>query len=242
MKTTLPTLDLRSYQRQIQNHHHDYHQLVLPVEGSLSMSVGNKRGQVDSRQAAFIAAGEDHSFAAPDLNRFVVADIPVAMALAMHRLPAFIQLDQTLSQYTAFLHLHMKSADTATKSPASQTTMLMLLVQLLGERFGAKVAPDKRVTAARHWLDQHYQSPVSLSEVAAVACLSERQLNHLFKQCYDKTPLQYLTEKRMQQARDLLVSTHLSVQQIAEQVGYTSLAAFSDRFRQYFGRSPRHYR
>ena len=256
MKTSQPTLDLRSYQREVQRHHHDYHQLVLPVEGCLAMSVGNRQGQVTSHQAAFIAAGEEHSFAAPELNRFVVADIPVAMALSMQRLPAFIQLDLTLSHYAAFLYQHLqletlKQQNTADLSLAagqsvaktsSQTTMLMLLVQLLSERFGGQVQVDKRVAAAKQWMDEHYRQSVSLSEVAGVAHLSERQLNHLFKQYYAQTPHQYLTSLRMQQARYLLESTPLSVQQIAEQVGYTSLAAFSDRYRHFYGRSPRHYR
>ena len=56
------------------------------------------------------------------------------------------------------------------------------------------------------------------------------------------TTTQYLIEKRMQRAWQLLSDGALQVQQVAEQVGYTSLAAFSDRFRRHFGHSPRHFR
>jgi len=40
----------------------------------------------------------------------------------------------------------------------------------------------------------------------------------------------------------LLEAGHLKVQMVADRVGYSSQAAFSDRFRQYFGYSPRNYR
>lgn len=56
------------------------------------------------------------------------------------------------------------------------------------------------------------------------------------------TPQQYLIERRMQRAWQLLSETDLQVQQVAERVGYSNLAAFSDRFRRHFGRSPRQFR
>ena len=94
----------------------------------------------------------------------------------------------------------------------------------------------------RNYLDQNYQRQISQSQLAAIASLSVRQLNEIFRRDLGMTPQQYLVEKRMQQAWQLLTQGNLQVQQIAEQVGYASLAAFSDRFRRHFGHSPRHFR
>ncbi len=75
-----------------------------------------------------------------------------------------------------------------------------------------------------------------------MAHLSTRQLTALFRESLAMTPQQYLLERRMQQAWALLESGELSIQRIAERVGYTNLAAFSDRFRRHFGKSPHYFR
>ncbi|OZG73314.1 AraC family transcriptional regulator [Hahella sp. CCB-MM4] len=243
MNNLTPNLDLRSYHCEMQNHQHDYHQLVLPVQGQLQMTVGHSGGQVYTQQAAFIAAGENHSFAADDNNRFVVADIPHSLAPTLERLPAFLPMDPALVRYVEFMHQQILECQTVVGNEGqSKTTMLLLLTQLLMERHGGTVCIDRRVAAAKTWLDQHYQQPVSLYQLAEVAHLSQRQLVDLFKQSYRQTPHQYLTSLRMQHARQLLEQTDLSVQRIADEVGYSNLSAFSDRFRQHFGKSPRYFR
>ncbi|WP_260294733.1 AraC family transcriptional regulator [Sedimenticola hydrogenitrophicus] len=233
------TLDLRSYSSETHAHQHDYHQLVLPVTGRLSMRVGGQEGAVSAQRIAVIAAGREHGFAATDLNCFVVADVPEALAPELARLPAFIPLDKTLSQYVAFLHLKLQQGP---GNRTSERQMLLLLIQLLQERYGDALRLDRRIEAARAYLDQYSDRPTSLTRLAAVANLSTRQLSELFRRQLGMTPQQYLLEKRMQRAWQLLEADELDIQQIAERVGYGSLSAFSDRFRKHFGHSPRYFR
>jgi AraC-like DNA-binding protein len=233
------TLDLRSYSRELQAHRHDYHQLVLPVGGSLAMNIGELEGEVTAQQIAVIKAGQDHRFAAQDANCFVVADVPADLAPELQRLPTFIPLDSALMHYVTFLHQQMSRGQ---GSRSSERQMLLLLIQLLQERFGDSLRLDRRVEVARAYLDRYFRHKISLAQLASIASLSPRQLGELFRGQLGMTPQQYLTEKRMQQAWQLLEAGHLSVQRVAERVGYTSLAAFSDRFRKHFGYSPRHYR
>ncbi|GGO85497.1 AraC family transcriptional regulator [Marinobacterium nitratireducens] len=233
------TLDLRSYDRETRRHHHDYHQLVLPVAGELEMSIAGREGQVASTRAAIVAAGEDHAFASSSDNRFIVADIPQALAPELERLPAFIPLDAALSQYVAFLQTELERAPAASHG---RRQMLLLLIQLLTERYGADLRIDRRVQAARAWIDGHLDVSLTLEQLAGIAHLSARRLSALFKDCFGMTPQQYQLERRMQEAWALLETSDLSVQRIAERVGYGNLAAFSDRFRRHFGKSPRQVR
>ena len=229
------TLDLRSYSPELKQHRHDYHQLVLPVDGTLSMTIDGEPGEVSSEQLAVIAAGREHGFAASDRNRFVVVDVPAELAPELARLPTFIPLDSALMDYVSFLHREKQKGE---GRASSERQMLLLLIQLLQERSGDRLRLDRRVEAARSHLDQHFHENVSLQKLGAVASLSPRQLTQLFRSQLGMTPRQYLTEKRMQTAWQLLESGQLGVQQIADRVGYASLAAFSDRFRQHFGYSP----
>ncbi|WP_432471652.1 helix-turn-helix domain-containing protein [Amphritea sp. HPY] len=233
------TLDLRSYSAETSSHQHDYHQLVLPVSGQLDMTVGHRSGLVSSQQAAVVVAGEDHGFSGSPDNCFLVADIPDLLAPELERLPAFITLNPALNQYVCFLFQQMQQQHTTI---SSQRQMLLLLIQLLHEQYGEKTSIDRRIATARDYLDNNFSQAISIAQLATVASISPRQLSELFRRQLGMTPQQYLIEKRMQQAWQLLETDSLSVQQVAERVGYSSLAAFSDRFRKHFDIAPSHFR
>lgn len=178
MSDVSTNLQLKSYGDQGQKHAHDHHQMVLPLVGTLSLSVDAKAGEVSSGKAAIIAAGHDHDFAATDANRFVVADIPAALAPMLDKLPCFVQLDAGLEQYVQFLHSQLKQGN---ESSQTQHQMLLLLIQLLQERFGDKLRLDRRVATAKRFIDDNYHQKITVSQLAAIAHLSQRQLNQLFR-------------------------------------------------------------
>jgi AraC-like DNA-binding protein len=232
-------LDLRSYSGETRGHHHDFHQLVLPVEGRLSMDIAGSEGDVSESDIALIAAGKNHQFSGSEHNCFIVADVPAALAPELEKLPPFIALDAALAQYVRFLHQQLAQPGS---SGSSERQMLLLLVELLKERYGQNLRLDKRIETLRDYLDANFRQPLSQARLAAVASLSSRQMNEVFRRELGMTPQQYLLEKRMQHAWQLLSNGNLQVQQVAEQSGYASLAGFSDRFRRHFGVSPRHFR
>ena len=232
-------IDLRCYDEHQDSHSHDYHQLVLPLEGKLNLQIDGREGVVDAQQAAIICAGDSHAFAAFEANRFVVADVPVAWANILDTLPPFLPLTPSLSCYIQFIATRLQEGEL---SEHGQRQILLLLLELMAEPLSRDLSIDKRVNAARAFLDGRLASAVSLEEVAAVAHLSVRQLSELFKQQLGISPHQYLVNKRMQTAAGLLSNSLLSVQQIAEQVGYQSAASFSSRFASHFGHSPSQFR
>ena len=232
-------LSLRSYTNEADTHHHSFHQLVLPLSGELDMRVGKHRGGVSQQQGAIIAAGEEHWFAAKNSNNFLVADIPVSLAPMLNSIPAFVTMNDALKQYIHFLQLQLRSSSLVFNT---EQQMTLLLVQLLHEHYGARKRIDQRLLAAQCYLEEHFARIITLKELASVANLSPRQLTNLYKDVFGTTPQQYLINLRMTKAKQLLTESHLSVQQIAEEIGYSHVASFSDRFYKHFGHSPLHYR
>ncbi|BBF87482.1 transcriptional regulator, AraC family [Aquitalea magnusonii] len=232
-------LELRSYQQESHQHQHDYHQLVLPAHGCLELDVEGRGGLVQAGQLAVIAAGNSHGFAAPGDNAFVVANVPASLAPQLASLPAFLPLDASLLAYVEFLRAELSRPAAAEHS---RRQMLLLLTQLLAERAGADNKLDRRVAAARAVLDVRFAEDISLAQLAAAAHLSVRQLSELFRRQLGMSPGQYQLEQRMQHGWLLLEQGGLPVQQVAEQCGYASLSAFSDRFRRHFGIAPSHFR
>jgi len=230
-------LCLKSYQPHADSHAHNFHQLVLPVRGSLEIEIGQSSGEVHSQQAAVICASEKHAFEGVGDNQFIVADIPLALAPAFAELPVFLTLADNINRYIHFLQGQLQSTQSA-GSPLVQRQMLLLLVQLLDETHAKQPLIDRRIEVARTYLERHFANRQVLAECATHSGLSPRHLRALFAQYYALSPSQYLLELRMQAAWQLLNNSQLSVQLIAERCGYTSISAFSDRFHKHFSQSP----
>ena len=94
---------------------------------------------------------------------------------------------------------------------------------------------------ARDLADRHYADRLDLDALAAAAGVSKFHFLRCFSVTYGKTPAQYLTERRIERAQDLLRSTNLTVTEVCGLVGYSSLGSFSSRFTQLVGVSPSAY-
>ncbi len=95
----------------------------------------------------------------------------------------------------------------------------------------------RRLCRGRDLLASQYQSSVRLQQAAREACLSEFHFHRLFRAAFRQTPHDFLTQLRLDRARQLLASER-TVTEVCFEVGYRSLGSFSSKFRAHFGRSP----
>jgi transcriptional regulator GlxA family with amidase domain len=93
-----------------------------------------------------------------------------------------------------------------------------------------------------HWLEKHLAEPVTVSDMARQAALSERTLGRRFREQTGTTPTQWLLRARVIRAQDLLEATDHPIERIAADVGFGSAITFRTRFREQVGVSPLHYR
>jgi AraC-like DNA-binding protein len=91
---------------------------------------------------------------------------------------------------------------------------------------------------ARDHADRNYSRPLTLDDLAAVASLSKYHFIRLFKAAYGLTPMEYVSQRRIERAQDLLRATNLTVTEVCFAVGFSSLGSFSSRFRALVGESP----
>jgi len=94
---------------------------------------------------------------------------------------------------------------------------------------------------AKEVLLKHMDQPPSLLELARQLGINDRKLKEGFREVFGTTVFGYLQDHRLEQACLLLQQTEMSVTQIARQVGYTTLSAFSTAFRKKYGINPRAY-
>jgi two-component system response regulator YesN len=93
------------------------------------------------------------------------------------------------------------------------------------------------------YINQHHMDPsLSLNEVAGHVNLSPSHFSTVFSQETGQTFKEYLTEVRIQRAKELLRSTTLRSSEISYQIGYSDPHYFSYVFRKRTGLSPKEYR
>jgi len=100
----------------------------------------------------------------------------------------------------------------------------------------------ERLSRARKFIDESYQLPLDLSEISKQACFSRYHFLRLFRDVYETTPHQYLIQKRIEKAKELLRRRSLSVTDVCFEVGFESLGSFSSLFRKCVGDAPTNYR
>jgi transcriptional regulator GlxA family with amidase domain len=72
---------------------------------------------------------------------------------------------------------------------------------------------------AQHWLQTHAADPVDFGNLAQQFSMSQRTLNRRFKLATGMSPGRYVQHLRMEQARDLLRDSNLSITEIATVIG-----------------------
>jgi AraC family transcriptional regulator of arabinose operon len=103
-------------------------------------------------------------------------------------------------------------------------------------------AADQTIAKAEDFISREFARPLQLGDVARAAGVSRQHLLKLFRQAQKPTPTALLYERRLDQAKDLLTFTGLSIGEIADRCGFPNAFHFSRRFRQHFGGSPRRMR
>lgn len=104
---------------------------------------------------------------------------------------------------------------------------------------------DSSYTLGQHikaYLDSHYLEELSLPQIAAGLRISPYYMSHIFKECTGCSPMQYITQLRIAEAQNLLLSTQMSVTDIAMQCGYNNSNYFQSVFSKLVGMPPGKYR
>jgi transcriptional regulator GlxA family with amidase domain len=102
--------------------------------------------------------------------------------------------------------------------------------------------PDATFGPLLVWLEENLSKDLSLPLVARRAAMSSRTLSRRFRERVGTTPAAWIARARIRQAQRLLETTTLSVEAIAEAVGFGSATVLRERFRATVGASPLTYR
>ena len=121
-----------------------------------------------------------------------------------------------------------------------------LKISLFERRVSSAAEPEKQeervITGITRYLQEHLAEEISLSVLAEQFHLNPQYISQLFKSEIGVNFLVYLTNIRMEKAKKLLLSTALSIAEVAEQSGYGDYRVFTKVFKKSEGITPSQYR
>ncbi|MCE0495688.1 AraC family transcriptional regulator [Vibrio salinus] len=231
------SLSVRSYSKQKRGHKHDFHQLVLPVRGTIAIEVSHFKGKVIPGECVIVKAGEIHHFSAEAEARFVVADLENLPDHFLISNTVVFSVTPPLAYFLNFIEEQLKYQINRTiQNLMNDTFYHLLMEQKILKAF------DPRIRQALDYIENNLPASLSIMALANVACLSPTQFKKLFKEQTGVSVIQYITRLRMEKAQALLLHTDYPIQIVADIVGYTDHAAFSRRFLKFSGLSPSQFR
>ncbi len=106
-----------------------------------------------------------------------------------------------------------------------------------GVSFGKRRRQDLMIQA-KQFVQEHFNRPISLEDIARSLGVSPFYLSHVFSEESDFTLFHYLTTLRMEKGRELLQDRSRRISEVARAVGFDKSSYFSKVFRKYFGSAP----
>jgi transcriptional regulator GlxA family with amidase domain len=101
---------------------------------------------------------------------------------------------------------------------------------------------DAVISGCQEWLAMNYRVQSPVAAMVALSGLPERSFIRRFTKAAGMTPLSYVHALRLEEAKQMLETTDLPIEAIANEMGYEDASFFSRLFRRETGLTPAHYR
>lgn len=237
---TLLDLNIRSYREDQGPDSHAFDQLVLPLSGALELEISGRGGRLAPGRAAFVSTGARHSTMSDTANRSLILDVHLAAAspAIADRLSArpFVNLSPPAMKLIDYMGLMLN------EGRASATTISLwtpLLIDALAHEPSPGVGRLARLLAQ---VEAEPGLPWTAAMMADRAAVSVSRLHALFRAELNSSPRAWLSEMRLQRARNWLATSGQSIAQIAHRSGYGDQSALTRAMRNATGMTPAAYR
>lgn len=130
-----------------------------------------------------------------------------------------------------------------TRNILSEIWLLLLeVIRSADDSVYTSAKNQDRILSMLAFIQEHFAEKLTLEQVAASAAISTRECLRCFQSSIRQSPMEYLMDYRIQQAKKLLENTDLTVTEVALRCGFNSNAYFAKQFHKLCGKTPSGYR
>ena len=137
------------------------------------------------------------------------------------------------------------NSDTKIKELLINEQLFHLINQVLkvqSEFLQTTTSHKEKIQQVRNYLEENFSSQISLDQLAEIFYINKYYLTRIYKETYQQTINQTLTQLRITKAKELLRYSELSMVEIAVSCGFQDASYFSKVFKKIEGESPQKYR
>ena len=222
-------------------HSHPWHQIVFPRQGLLQSDISDKSGIVPHNGMLFIPANTIHKSVAITDTQFLAIYLNPNKHVRYGSEPKSCQVSPFLKELIQLLF----ESDTLSQS---ESNLAHLLTVLRDQIEAAKsyeipllIPTDKRLLSIFLQLKQQPDLPFTLKEWAKKVGASERTLSRLCAKEFSQSFALWRQNIRLVLSLPLL-SSKMSIQEIAMELGYSSDSSYVQAFKKLFNQTPGKYR
>ncbi len=228
------------------------------VSGTGHASVHGKSVDVRPGHLFFFDLQQEHEYASDERDRWEFLWVHFTGAAAAdyyHLLKAeenpLFRLDRPESAEVLFRQLlDLFGAPPSGLEPLSHALITRILTLLVADQMRVGSVQTARSTVRYPdpvrqgigYMEENYQAPLQLPDVARQATLSPFHYARLFKRSTGIPVMEYLLRFRLSRAKYLLDSSDLSIREVAEQSGFTDQSYFGKVFKKYERMTPSEFR
>lgn len=244
---------------------HNFCELLYVDKGSLSVYADNYSGILSDNQLIIHKANEIHSLKcnknifphviiigfeclAPQLHAF--SSFPITLHAPHRKMLAEIMkegMNLFAPPYDIPNTLEMKKRDTYSFGTEQmlKLNLEMFLITLVRE-YGAhasttQMSSDTKLSEICNYIAEHYTERILLDNICFLFGINKTSLCQSFRNEYGITILNYIDQLKLKDAKKMLKKKKLSVTEISERLGFTSVHYFCRYFKKHTGMSPKEY-
>jgi AraC-like DNA-binding protein len=213
------------------DHAHPYAHILIAQAAPLYVTIGGRTHIIDERHLGVILAGVRHQSACA--TSIICVNIPENM-IKKSDVQLFARNVTFLIEGTLKPLIELIKAEVA-RNPNSDS--LRYLYYYLYDKL-----VEANVPKSLQHIREHFGESISIQDLAKLENYNPSYFTDWFKRSFGVSPSSYLRDFRIGKAKELLLTTHYKLIEIAMQVGYNSNASFSRAFKEATGMSPIAYR
>ena len=169
-------------------------------------------------------------------RRFNVASLPRSLWFIDD--PNLFRLGQVLADLT-----RADSLGESSDRMAWEHLLASYIAHHLDSRLESEPFPESRlISDATRFIDRHLHESLTVAQITQQLSLPRHQLTHALKKNTGRSPYQFILNRRLLRARELLVTSRETIADIAYEVGFSSQSHMTSTFQRLLGTTPQHYR
>lgn len=223
--------------------------IVIPIRGECSFSVNEKKYSLNKNTILHCGSNMDIEVETEDLGieYYVIHYKNILTTKKFENIENesfYLEIEDRLSLLKYCETISDKSSSPDNYSKFSCKVDFINLINLLIKNVRESQYSDKLklVNKGIEYINKNFNESVSISELSDILEIDRRRFSDVFQEITGLSPVKYLTQYRLKEAKRLLRFSSYTISEIAYMTGYNDCFYFSKTFKKNVGISPRKYR